>query len=168
MKNWKWLAILVLLLVVLSESMNAYLEDSDEISNLMRIGINTIQAKEEFETPSPGKITRKSPRAQNTGSVKCHVRAWICLSDHRAAKYIEYYTNGVKGILGENWEEGEDGYYYYTPVLSSGETTAPIFTDIQMLETLPPKLADITIDIYFESVQAEGAKAAQEAFEKIK
>ena len=149
---------------VLMASLSAYLIDSDTAANNFRIGTNTIEAKEEFTTPAIGEITAKTPRVENTGKVNCYVRAFIFLSDHRVAEYIDYYTNGLKGIRGTGWE---DGYYYYTPVLAPGEETTPLFTGIQLLEELPEELTDVSIDIYFESVQAEGTGDAREAFERI-
>lgn len=147
---------------------SAYLTDSDYAGNIFRIGTNTIEGREEFETPVVGEITTKTPRAENTGSVDCYVRAFVSLSDHRAAGYIDYYTNGLEGILGTGWEEWEDNYYYYTPILSSGEVTTPLFTGIRLLEDLPSELTDVSIDVYFESAQAEGATDAWEAFEQIR
>ena len=152
---------------VLMASLSAYLTDSDTAANNFRIGTNTIEAKEEFTTPAIGEITAKTPRVENTGKVNCYVRAFIFLSDHRVAEYIDYYTNGLKGIRGTGWAEWEDGYYYYTPVLAPGEETTPLFTGIQLLEELPEELTDVSIDIYFESVQAEGTGDAREAFERI-
>lgn len=51
--------------------------------------------------------------------------------------------------------------------LRRGKRPRPCSPASQLLEELPEELTDVSIDIYFESVQAEGTGDAREAFERI-
>ena len=150
---------------LLAGGVRAYFADGDGALNSFRIGVNTITPEEEFEPPQPGSVTVKKPWARNTGSVSCYVRARVLLSDSRAGDYIHYQTQGEEGIRGEGWSLGEDGYYYFQNPIAPGEETGPLFTGIYMEEELPRELDGTTVDVYFESVQAQGADRAEEAFE---
>ena len=172
MKKRKWLTAAVFVAAVLLTAANAaaYLTDFDTASNGFSFGSNIIVSKEEFQPPEIGAVTSKTPRAKNTGTVDSYVRAYIALSDSRAGQYLEYRTGGNSGISGNGWELSEtDGYYYYKDVLQPGDETEPLFTGIKLLTGLPAGLADTTIDVYFESVQAvgPGEDCAQNAFKKL-
>ena len=172
MKKSKWAVSIIFVTAVslMAADASAYLTGSDTVSNRFSFGSNCIAAKEEFQTPEAGKVTVKTPRVENTGTSDCYVRAYVALSDSRAGEYLEYRTGGNPGISGIGWEWSEtDGYYYYKEVLHPGDETKPLFTGIRLLSALPERLTDVTIDVYFESVQSAepGNECAQKAFEKL-
>ena len=161
----RWLLPCLAAVPLLVGGVNAYFADGDTALNQFRIGVNTITPEEEYEPPVPGKVTVKKPWARNTGRVSCYVRARVLLSDSRAEKYISYRTQQKEGIQGEDWDLAGDGYYYFQNPLAPGEETSCLFTGIYMEEELPQELEGTTVDVYFESVQAEGAEDPQEAFQ---
>lgn len=157
----------ILSLMICAGGILAYLTATDKKVNTIGIHNNTIEIREEFEKPEPGKKTVKSPKAENTGTVDCYVRARVLLSDSRAASYIEYYNGNQLGWNMDDWEENEDGWLYYKYDLKVGKQTAPIFTHIKLLEELPEELKDVSIDVIFESVQSKTYSDKYEAFRSI-
>lgn len=168
MKKGRVFALALLAIGVIGcQSVAAYLSDADQQVNEFSVGVNTITPDEDFETPSPGKKTVKSPKAANTGSVECYVRAKVLLSDSRADSYITYYNNGNKGMNTADWIPNADGWKYYRKTLRPGEKTVPVFTHIQLEKAIPDTMKDVAIDVVFESAQSDGFRDAQQAFAAI-
>ena len=148
-------------------SMMAYLADGDKAVNAFSIGSNTIVPDEPFDPVEPGKKTVKEPKAENTGTVECYVRAKVLLSDSRADGYITYYTSSTEGFNTKAWREDTDGWMYYSDPVSPGEKTPPVFTHIKLKQDIPDSIKDTAIDVIFESVQSEGFEDAETAFKSI-
>lgn len=148
-----------------TQAVYAYLADGDTKGNFFTVGKNEIVIEEPFDTPEPGAKTVKEPKAVNTGKVDCYVRGRILLSDSRAEPYITFYNEENKGLNQKDWKEGEDGWLYYQDVLKVSQTSAPVFTHIELGKDLPDSLRDFSVDIVFESVQSEGFRDVYEAFE---
>lgn len=56
----------------------------------------------------------------NTGTVPCYVRVKVLVSE-KYGKYVSY-SSQIEG----NWSQGEDGYWYYSPILNPGETASEL------------------------------------------
>lgn len=170
-KNAVYSSIIVLICFVLVlfnslfiKNISAYFLDADQEINSFKIDKNEIIIEEEFQTPQKGEKTVKRPMALNVGETECYVRARIILSDSRAKDYINYYCNDTKGFDTSKWKESTDGWLYYADTLKVSEKTVPVFTHIQLLDSMPDIFMGCSIDVIFESVQSEGFKNAQEAF----
>ncbi len=148
-------------------SIFAYLSDGDRANNAFSVGSNTIVPEEPFDPVEPGKKTVKEPKAGNTGTVDCYVRAKVLLSDSRAEEYLTYYTSSTEGFNKTVWSEEQDGWLYCEKPIAPGEKTAPVFTHIKLKEELPEELKDVAIDVIFESVQSEGFADAKTAFTAV-
>ena len=65
----------------------------------------------------------------------------------------------------ESWSEKQsDGFYYYSGVLDTGETTPPLVKSI----TVKTDITDFKMICYSETVQAEGFDNAKAAFAAIR
>lgn len=148
-------------------SIFAYLSDGDHAHNVFSIGSNTIVPEEPFDPVEPGKKTVKEPKAENTGTVDCYVRAKVLLSDSRVEEYLTYYTSSMEGVNKTVWNEDKDGWLYCEKSIAPGEKTAPVFTHIKLKEELPEEIKDVAIDVVFESVQSEGFEDAKTAFTAV-
>lgn len=157
----------VILLGISVGAAAAYFTDGDTKDNQFTIGVNTITPDEEFDPVEPGKKTVKKPRAFNSGSVNCYVRAKVFLTDSRASSYLEYFHEDVPGFNTKEWRENSDGWLYYGEILPVGESSAPIFTHVKLREELPEEIADVSIDVVYESVQSDGFANAAKAFEAV-
>ena len=56
----------------------------------------------------------------NTGTVPCYVRVKVLVSE-KYGKYVSYSSQSEG-----SWALGEDGYWYYGPVLNPGETASEL------------------------------------------
>lgn len=157
----------VIFLVISASAAAAYFADGDEKENLFTIGANTITPEEEFEPVEPGKKTVKEPRAFNSGAVNCYVRSKVLLTDSRAASYLEYFHGDTPGFNTADWVENNDGWLYYSKILPVGESSSPIFTHIKLKEELPEEIADVSINVVYESVQSDGFTDAAKAFDAV-
>ena len=145
----------------------AYFEDREELINTVVIGKNEIVVEEIFEEPEKGKKTVKEPKAKNTGTVDCYVRAKVVVSDSRVSDYLTYYYDTVSGFNTADWIAEEDGWMYYHSRIKKGELTTPVFQHIALSNSIPDDLLDFSIDVIFESVQSEGFYNAKKAFESL-
>lgn len=161
------LTALICLLMITAEDTTAYLMDAEEKVNTFVIGNNEITIEELFDPPQKGQTTVKKPVIKNIGMTDCYVRARILLSDSRAADYFSYEKDPSFGFQENVWDEAEDGWLYYQPVLKIGETTAPLFTHIRLSDSIPDLFLGFRIDVVCESVQSEGFQNSQEAFSAL-
>lgn len=153
----------------------AYLTYSDNTENVIAIGQNTTQIKEDFPEPTPvpleenpeytKKVFVANTSAEARGSqVDCYVRMSVGYSHSDIAKGIILQNLDTK-----NWIYGEDGYYYYIKPLAEGEVTTPLFTgfiiDSEKVEQdYLALIPEFEIQIYEESVQAEGFADYEQAW----
>ena len=147
----------------------AYFTDKDEATNVFTVGNVSIDLTEpkwdasgSKDAPEvyPGEALAKDPTVTNDGANPCFVRisvtGWDCLAP---ASDIIYRTNYVNGALGTDWTLHTDGYFYYTKVLASGETTDALFDQI----VIPTDLTngdgktEFKIEVKAYAVQAQGA-----------
>lgn len=147
----------------------AYFTDANEISNILEIGHNTTEITETFDPPKPGTKTTKKVIIKNEGDVTCYIRVRLTLTDSRYSDDFDYYYNDKKGINTADWTKGDDGWYYYNEKVEVGKTTSPLITHIQLHNDVDLISADsFTIDVFEESVQANGADYAEDAFASVK
>ncbi len=149
-------------------AVSAYFTDRGQKNNSVSAGINSVEAEEPFDPPKPGEKTVKAPRAVNTGSVDCYVRGRIVLSDSRAEKFFDYYTDDNEGFNLSKWQEGADGWLYYKDILKVGQKTDPVFTHIRLNDGAEAEGGlEFDLDVMFESVQSDGFSDYKAAFQSI-
>ena len=91
---------------------------------------------------------------RNMGSVPCYVRVFAEIKQPSARTVIEVNYNS------EDWKK--DGYYwYYNDVLEAGESTSPLFTQLDV----SGDVVDFEMICYQEAVGAEENTDAVTAFE---
>ena len=131
----------------------AWLSDADAAENkLVPGGVNTsiTEIFEDPGIPGPGDVIQKTAAITNNGPNACYVRAaaYFSESDMEELCEVDYDT--------ARWQYS-GGWWYYTGILETGETTSPLFTAVKVSETA--KTGDIhAFDIYIvqESRQTDG------------
>lgn len=158
----------------------AYFTDTQEAKNTFTVGNVKIEltepnweatGKEDAETVYAGEPLAKDPTVKNVGANPCFVRIKVtgldCLGD---AGMITYRTDYVEGKLGDNWVDGNDGYFYYTEVLDVNANTDALFDQIVIPTGLTnEKVNEVGYNVVVtaEAVQAQGAKAKWSDVEKM-
>ena len=109
----------------------------------------------------PGEALAKDPTVTNIGNNPCFVRVKVTGLNQFGNKgeITLRHGNYVAGYDSTNWTL-YNGYYYYNKVLAIGTVTEPLFNQIVMPVGLTGGEATVSIDIYAEAVQAQGAKAS--------
>ncbi|NCB92337.1 MAG: hypothetical protein EOM40_07150 [Clostridia bacterium] len=103
----------------------------------------------------PGAVVSKIPRLSNIG----HSDSWM-----RAKTDIQILsqdgTNRLESSVitldfNSNWINGNDGWYYYSYPVKSGEKTEPLFTQVSFSEVMADEYAGANVDVNVigESVQ---------------
>lgn len=167
----------VLLLAVMCRGSYAFFTDSDTAVNEMTSGYNDTEIVEEFPSPTPVP-TEENPEypkkvwVTNNGSggkapVDCYVRVALSYSDSAIGNAVI-----LKGLNTEDWTY-DGGYYYYGHILKKNTSTEPLFTafsiDSSKVDDRYQEIMDsFEINVYEESVQAEGFSDAKEAFAAVK
>ena len=147
----------------------AYQTAFDGTVNRISVGNNTTFIEEEFPDPTPVPLEedpeyQKKVWVSNTASgedghnVDCYVRIALGYSNSDIGKAVT-----LKNLDTENWVYKDDGYYYYKKLLREGESTTPLFTGVsidssRVEQSFLDTISEFEIQVYEESVQAEGAE----------
>ena len=153
----------------------SFLSDSESAVNPVTPGSNESVIVEEFPD-SPPKDPKDNPVYDKTVqisapqiggyNVDCYIRARILYSNS------DIGNAAVLEGTGAGWVKGSDEYYYYTGLVSEGQTTAPLFTKVRLdsskiSEDISKYVTDLRISIYEESVQAGDSKDYREAWSRF-
>ena len=146
--------------VVGMTGVSAYFTANSEKINRFSVGQNVCEIAEDYTPPGilPTGNTTKKVQVKNTGSVPCYVRVFAEITDPTAADHISANFNVSEWTVKQS-----DGYYYYKGAIKPGESTAPLFTTI----TSKQELKDFGMICYAETVQSEGVRAPQAAFDEL-
>lgn len=151
------LAFILALLLIPAGGILAYFTLVTEEDNEFTVRHLETQLVDEFEGPeefAAGNTYEKKVSVRNMGSVPCYVRVFAEIKQPGARSAVEVDYNS------EDWYKS--GYYwYYNHVLESGESTAPLFTQL----TASGDVADFEMICYQEAVRADGRTDITEAFE---
>ena len=158
----------------------AYFSDFAEKINIAAVGSVTTEIDEDFPDPTPIPI-EKNPSYKKkiwtgnfSGNEKgfnadCYVRMALSYSDKDIGKGVE-----ILGLDTTNWVyDAQDGYYYYRNRVSEGKTTTPLCTGFRINakkinDTYKENMQDFEINVYEESVQAEGFSDYKSAWNYFK
>lgn len=143
----------------------AFLHDSDSpLVNTFKLAQVDTDIEEGGET---GEHTAESkdPVVKNSNESPVYVRARVNLSDIEESDVTVVFNTTA-------WENGNDGFWYYKQILKGGEKTEPLFTDLEISDTVP-KDATFDVLVYQESILAPAenipvniVEGAKEAFAK--
>ncbi len=171
------IALVVAMIAVVAAGSLAYFTDNDSAENVFTVGNVSIDLTEpnwdesgsiDAETVYAGEPLAKDPTVTNDGNNPCFVRIKVEGLDQFGDKgAITYRTDYVAGKLGDNWVDGEDGYFYYTKVLAVGETTDALFDQIVMPTGLTGGEEADPIVVTAQAVQAQGARPSFSAVQQM-
>lgn len=164
----------IMIIVLRLDTTSAYLTSYDVKNNITAAGYNNTVIEEEFPTVSPvpikdnPKYTKKvwvSNKDQLSGSclVDCYVRIRIEYSNSDIGDAVQ-----LLGLNTTDWiKEGE--FYYYDKILKKNQDTTPLMTGYQVdyskvKDDCKKFITDFEINVYEESVQADGFSSYKEAF----
>lgn len=153
---------MVAIAVWCSAGVYAFLTAHQNKVNALEVGDNNISIVEDFPVDeiAPDKTIVKQVAVRNDGSMDCYVRVAVEFSTSFASDSI------VLDIDTVNWEHDEaDGYYYYLYPIAEGETTAPLFTELEADNALDTNIGNFDIIVYAESVQANGHTSYSSAWD---
>lgn len=109
----------------------------------------------------PGDIVEQIAYIKNTGSEDFYARVLVEVSVEMAngeALDAETVNEVIEIKFDENWIEDEDGWYRYTEIVKSGESSEdPVFTEVYFSAEMDNSYigSTITIVVGSQSVQAE-------------
>lgn len=89
----------------------------------------------------------KDPIVRNNGKSPVYVRARVNLSNIADSDITIQYNTA------DSWQNGNDGFWYYTAILNKNEATTPLFTDIVIADSVS-KDAEFDVFVYQESILA--------------
>ena len=104
-----------------------------------------VEVTEEFESPEnwlPGTTTDKKVYAENTGEVEALVRIkyeekWVAENgEELPLKQGENVAAIINFVNEEDWEQKDDGYYYYNKLLNPGEKTTTFIDSVTFNEKI--------------------------------
>lgn len=133
----------------------AYYTSSAEFKNEFQTGTYNVKFQEQFVSPdnwTPGTETEKKVSVTNTGGIDVVARAkftesWLAndkttaLTGVRTVEETEY--KAALFDIGTDWVKATDGYYYYTKVLKSNETSQDFISSVTFNEEFPITEEDV-------------------------
>lgn len=172
------IALVVAMIAIIAAGSFAYFTDNEVKNNEFTVGKVDItltepnwetQGKIDADTVYAGEPLAKDPTVTVAdNSNPCFVRVKVENLDQFGSKGdITYRTDYVTGKLGENWVEGENGYFYYTKVLEAGQTTDALFDQVVMPTGLTGGENAEDIVVTAQAVQAQGAKSSWAAVQSM-
>ena len=118
-----------------------------------------VEIEEDFEE---GGSVKKNVKFQNTGLAASYMRAvivgyWVNENGDIVAswKADDAETGTFSGLPGNGWFKGNDGFYYHSASVSSGEYTSPLFTSYTLVGNPPIVGASLELNIMVQAVEAE-------------
>ncbi|MGN1006566.1 MAG: hypothetical protein ACI4O8_08630 [Aristaeellaceae bacterium] len=116
---------------------------------------------------SPGvSTTKNNVKIQNTGTTDAWIRATVVANWVKDNMVVAPWTDDIPtyntGTGEKLWTYGDDGYYYYNSIVSSGETTENLFASYT--PTGGPEGAHLEMTIVCQAVQSNLGTTAQAAF----
>lgn len=174
-KNILFAAVLLMAAVFGTGKTYSFLSDSESAVNPVTPGSNETVIIEEFPDPPPqapkddpvyDKTVQISAPQIGGSNVDCYIRARVIYSNS------DIGNAAVLEGIGAGWVQGADEYYYYTGIISEGQTTVPLFTKVRLDSSKIPEnvskyVEDFRISIYEESVQAGGCSDYKEAWSRF-
>ena len=144
----------------------AYFTDRKEATNTLTIGNVKIDltepnweatGEEEAKEMYPGEAVAKDPTVANIGANPAFVRVKVTWPEDVV---LSYRTDYQDNRLGENWVYNDtDGYFYYSKVLDTNETTDALFDQIVLSTGTTNGDTTMNYDVVVaaEAIQAQGA-----------
>ncbi len=116
----------------------AYFTSRTTLTNEFIAGIYSTSVTEKFVSPSdwtPGTTTPKTVNVTNNGNVDVAVRAiikesWLAADNTTVLSGIRDGESVAQFKVGENWQQAEDGKYYYIGILGPGKTTSDFISEV--------------------------------------
>lgn len=158
----------------------AYFSDFAGKVNTAATGSVTTEIDEDFPDPTPTPVENNPsyekkirignfPGNEKGFNADCYVRVMLSYSDNDIGKGVD-----ILGLDTANWiYDAEDGYYYYRNIVPEGAATTPLCTGFRINaekidDTYKDNLQDFEINVYEESVQAEGFSDYESAWSYFK
>ena len=171
MKRNKIIQIFILCSIIITTSISfAWFADKDIKTNSF-IGSVKISNIENFTPPEnwDGTSYEKNVVIKNTGKSDSLVRVSL------VSRWVDKHENPFSGDTSivkftpenpRNWINGNDGYYYYNKILTSGESTTPLLEEVSLDLT---NLSEEEKNLYEDKqlivdVNSECIQATEEAF----
>ena len=167
----KWitpLILVVLVAMIVTVVLAAYLKNSNEVVNNFKPAVSTIpEVSEKFEE-NDRKL--KEDVRFNVGETEypVYVRAKIVITWQTEDDGLVYYKpvedDDYELILSDNgaWEFNiDDGFYYCKEVINSGQYTPVLIDKCRQLKDAPAEGYTLSVEIIVQTVQAIGTTDAE-------
>lgn len=170
------IALVVAMVAILAAGSFAYFTDNDSKDNVFTVGnvdITLTEDKwcangEEANDVYPGEALPKNPVVHNVGANPCFVRVSVTGLDCLGADNMITYETGYKtGVLGKDWVQYGDYFYYIKPVAAEGETSE-LFQQIRIPTSVTNGFdGNYDVVVTAEAVQAQGAAPSWSAVQSM-
>ncbi len=147
----------------------SWLVRSDQVSNELVIGDGTIDIEETFID-----FAKRNVSIYNKGNMPVYLRAefliyWEDAQGNVMAAEIPSGTGEKKDyqlVLGSSgdWVKGTDGFYYYNKALNAESSTTVLIDECVQVKTDYEDGRKLVVDIVAQSIQADTARAVEEAW----
>lgn len=171
---------LVMTVLICATGTMAYVSDSDKKNNVAAVGSVTTEIEEDFPDPTPTPVAQNPKYKKEiwTGNLAdnekgfnadCYVRMLLTYSNNDIGKGVE-----ILGLDTVNWKyNSQDGYYYCRKKIAEGEKTPSLCTGFRINsakinDTYKESMPDFEINVYEESIQAEGFSDFESAWNYFK
>lgn len=110
---------------------------------------------------------KEDVKVKNSGDIPAYIRAAIVVNwlDDEGNIVPEAVVNGDYTMdLGNGWKKLDDGYYYYTDVVSAGGSTANLINRCEVTPAGKAKGYRLSVEILAQGVQTEPEQAVFETW----
>ena len=184
-KNWKLGILIITWIIVMGIGATyAYNQHHVKQENLLKASLvsgeieendNSVEESQGFEL-RPGEV-EKRVRFKNTGEKAVFIRVsfgetWLGKADELLVLDDTYVTLHWSDAWNDEWQLGDDGWYYYKRILKSKETTAEVLSSVEFASSsnMPAIYQNAIYQLFFtmEVVQySEEEDVNNDALQKV-
>jgi hypothetical protein len=165
----KWpviLALVAMLCCIVTGVTVAYLVSKPaSVVNSFQVGQMSSQVIENFDGTTKSNVSIK-----NTGDTSAYIRAqvvitWVSTTNNSvvSAQTPDPGTDYTITYGNSGWEQGKDGYWYYTSPVAKDGSTATLIQECKLTGTAPEGYT-LSVEIIADAIQAEPTTAVEEAW----
>ena len=148
-------SVLALVLAVAGGTLAWLTANSGPVTNTFTPAHVTCEVKEDFNG-----TTKKDVQIKNTSDIPAYIRAYVVVTwkDAQGNVYgklpVENTDYNISYDLGNGWEKGSDGYYYFTKPVAVKDTTGVLIEKCELTGNPPADGYSLSVEIIAEAIQS--------------
>lgn len=160
-------SVLALVLAVAGGTLAWLTANSGPVTNTFTPAQVTCEVDETFQNNVKSAVSIK-----NTSNIDAYIRAYVVVTwkDAQGNVYgmpVKDTDYNISYDLGNGWEKGSDGYYYFTKPVGVDKTTSELIKTCAPVADKAPAGYDLSVEIIAEAIQSQPTTTVISVWEPV-